>query len=330
MKPILRMQMSGAPPAIQEVMMRAAALNGGELTIGALRALSPFEENAQRVIDQAVVRVGTNRLVVAADLLAMGLTYPLPNALSIMELQWEQESKTGGAQRTMSPAARGEYQIVARRPKRVPIYLTTDDFSVGIRVYLMGQRLGTPIDTSLVESATRRVNEAVEDSTLNGGITVDGYTTPGLLNAPNANTQSMTSNWNLAATTGAQIFADVEAGIGKLQADNKFGPYGLYTSTTAGNNLDNDFKANSDLTIRQRLLQIPTIASIKTADQLPTGTAILVQLSSDVVDMIDGQRPVTIPWTSADGFTLYWMVMAIMVPRVRDDYDGNSGVVIFS
>jgi hypothetical protein len=41
-----------------------------------------------------------------------------------------------------------------------------------------------------------------------------------------------------------------------------------------------------------------------------------------------GQAPTVIPWTSADGFTLYWMVMAIVVPRVRSDFDGNSGIVV--
>ena len=42
----------------------------------------------------------------------------------------------------------------------------------------------------------------------------------------------------------------------------------------------------------------------------------------------DGQPPTVIPWTSLDGFTLYWLVMAIMIQRVRSDYDGNSGIYL--
>jgi uncharacterized linocin/CFP29 family protein len=303
-------------------------MSGGELSIASLRALSPFEENAQRIIDQTVVRVGVNRLVIAADLLAMGLTYPVANPMSVMEVQWEQISKTGGAQRTMSPSARGENQMPDRRPKRVPLYLTTDDFSVGIRSFQMSQRIGTPIDTSLVEDATRRVNEAIEDSVINGAGQVDGYSVPGILNAPNANVQQMTANWNSA--TGDQIFGDVESAIGKLQADFKFGPYGVYTGTTVGNALDKDFKSLGTLTIRQRLLQIPTISSIKTADQLPANTVVVLQLTSDVLDLVTGLSPTVVPWTSIDGFTLFWMVMAILVPRVKDDYDGNSGICILN
>jgi hypothetical protein len=62
------------------------------------------------------------------------------------------------------------------------------------------------------------------------------------------------------------------------------------------------------------------------ADQLPTGTAVLVQTTSDVIDVINGFSPVVVPWVSPDGWTLNWVVMAIVVPRTRDDYDGNSGI----
>lgn len=332
---------SGSPAPIQAAMLRAAQMNGGELTVASLRALSPFEENAQKFIDQAVVRVGLNRLVLAADIMAAGLTFPLANPLSIMEVQWEQISKAGGAQRTMSPSARGENNLPDRRQKRIPIYCTTDDFSIGIRSFQMSQRIGTPIDVTLVEEATRRVNEAVEDAALNGAVQVDGYATYGILNAPNANAQALSTDWTQAApvlgTFGPAVLADVLAMIGKAQADNKFGPYNLYVGTLAGNNLENDFKANGDLTIRQRLEQIEAGGrnlQVRVADQMPgsaTGVqCALVQMTSDVVDMIDGQRPTVIPWTSVDGMTLYWMVLAILCPRVRDDYDGNSGIVVGS
>lgn len=329
---------AASPTTINGAMMRAAQLNGGELSVASLRALSPFEENAQKFIDQAVVRVGLQRLVFAADIMAAGLTFPLTNPLSIMEVQWEQISKVGGAQRTMSPSARGENGLPDRRQKRIPIFCTTDDFSIGIRSFQMSQRIGTPIDVTLVEEATRRVNEAIEDAALNGAIQVDGYTTPGLLNAPNANTQALSVDWTAApvlGTTGPAMLADVLNMVGKAQADFKFGPFNLYVGTIAGNNLENDFKANGELTIRQRLEQISAGGrniQVRVADQFPgasTGTqCALVQMTSDVVDMIDGQRPTVIPWTSVDGLTLYWMVLAIMVSRVRDDYDGNSGIVL--
>jgi hypothetical protein len=311
----------------------------GELSIPALRALSPLSDKAQVMVDQAVVEVGLERLSFVADIMAAGLVYKLTDPLSVTQVEWESSNKVGGAQRTMTPSARGEFQMPDRTIHRVPIYLTTDDFSVGIRTLKMSQRVGQPLDTSLIKSATRRVNEALEDAAINGATTLDGeplvsggYDAPGLLNAPNANYEAITvADWT-TAPNGANVLADVLSMIGKAQADRKYGPYNLYVGTIIGNALETDFSsAKGDNSIRQRLEQIKAGGRnlmVRTTDAMPAGTVALVQMTSDVIEIIDGQPPTVIPWTSLDGFTLYWLVMAIMVPRVRSDYDGNSGIVI--
>jgi len=315
----------GAPNHIAQALLRS------NLSINGLRTLSPLSDKAQVLVDRAVVDVGLERLVIAADVMAAGLTFPLTDPLSVTQVEWELISKTGSAQRTMSPSARGENQQPDRIIKRVPVYLTTDDFSVGIRTLRMSQRVGIPIDTTLVSQATRRVNEAIEDSFINGAATVGGYATPGLVNAPNANTQALTlSAWD-ASTVGDTILNETLAMIAKLQGDFKFGPYNMYVPTAVGNYLETDFKANGPLTIKQRLQQIEAGGRnliIRTADQLPANTVVFMQMTNDVIDVVDGQAPTVIPWTSIDGFTLYWMVMAIQIPRVKTDYDGNSGICI--
>lgn len=317
---------------LQAALLRAAEMTG-ELSIASLRALSPLSDKAQVLVDRAVLSVGLQRLVVAADVMAAGLTYPLTDPLSVTQLEWESISKTGGAQRTMNPSARGEFQLPNRTINRLPIYLTTDDFSLGIRTLKMSQRVGTPLDTTLVEQATRRVNEAIEDAMINGaGLNVGGYGAPGILNAPNANTYDITTNWN-TTITGDAIRVDVMAMISLLQGDLKYGPYNLYVGTAYGNALTADFKANGDKSIIARLQEIQAGGRgliIKVADQMPTTTVALVQMTDDVVQMVVGQPPTVIPWTSLDGFTLFWLVMAIMVQRVRSDYDGNSGIVVGS
>lgn len=317
---------------IQGALLRALDKTG-ELSIPALRSLSPLSDKAQVLVDRAVVNVGLQRLVITADIMAAGLTYNLTDPLSVTQVEWESVSKTGGAQRTMNPSARGEFQLPDRKINRVPVYLTTDDFSLGIRTLKMSQRVGQPLDTTLVEQATRRVNEAIEDATINGaGLNVGGYTAPGLLNAPNANTYTIVKPWNTTAV-GDEIRKDVMNMIGVLQGDLKYGPYNLYVSTLYWNALTADYKLNGDKSIITRLREIEAGGrnlDIKVADQLPTGTVILMQMTSDVVEIINGQPPTVIPWTSLDGFTLFWLVMAIIVPRVRSDYDGNSGIVIGS
>lgn len=317
----------------------------GELSIGALRALSPLSDKAQVMVDKAVVEVGLERLTVAADLMSLGLTYPISDPLSVTHLEWETINKVGHAQRSMTPSARGENQLPDRQIKRLPIYLTTDDFSINIRTLRTSERSGQPLDLSLVKQATRRVNESIEDAVLNGATTLDGedlsvggYSAPGILNAPNANTHELSVDWtgpNNIGTTGPAMVQDVLDMIAKLQADHKYGPYTLYVGTKVGTVLEGDFKVNTSDTIRQRLERINAGGRnlvVRVADRMPgasTGTQVaLVQMTSDVVELVVGQQPTVIPWTSLDGFTMHWLVMAVMVPRVRCDYNGNSGICL--
>jgi len=301
------------------------------------RALAPLQDKAQVLIDKAVVEVGLQRLTLVADLLARGLTYNLTDPLSVAQLEWNSSNKVGAAQRTMSPSSRGENKMPIVTPNRLPIYLTTDKFEIDIRTLKMSQRIGTPLDTSLVKSCTRSVNEAIEDAAINGATTLDGqaltvagYSAPGILNAPNANTQALTTAAWSTAPVGSTVFDETMLMIAKEQGDKKFGPYVMYVPTNVGNALDKDYNSGSSnpITIRQRLLQINNLTDIHVADLMPTNRVALIQMTSDVIDVVVGQYPTVIPWTSLDGFMIHNLVMAIMIPRVRSDYDGNSGICI--
>ncbi len=301
------------------------------------RSLAPMQDKAQVLIDKAVVEVGLQRLTLVADLLARGLTYTLTDPLSVSQLEWNQQNKIGAAQRTMSPAARGENKLPIITPNRLPIYLTTDQFEIDIRTLKTSQRMGTPLDTSMVKACTRAVNEAIEDAAINGATTLDGqdltvagYTAPGIVNAPNANAQTLTAAAWSTVPVGVTVFNETMLMITKEQADKKFGPFVMYVPTVVGNALDTDYNSatSNPITIRQRLLQITSITDIKVADLMPATKVALVQMTSDVVDIVVGQTPTVIPWTSLDGFMIHNLVMAIMIPRVRSDYDGNSGVCI--
>lgn len=340
----------GANP-LQAVIMRSLQESGGwsvkamrkpgfkmlEAVENEFRAMAPLTEKAQVVIDRAVVQVGQQRLTFVADLIAAGLTYNLTDPLSVSQLEWYSSDKVGAAKRTMSPSARGERKMPTLSPNRLPIYLTTDDFSIDIRTLKQSQRVGMPIDTTLVMQCTRSVNEAIEDAAINGASTLDGqdlqvagYKAPGILNAPNAETQALTTAAWTTAPVGATVFNETMLMIAKLQGNNKYGPYRLYVPTVVGNGLGADYASASanPITIRQRLLQIEGLEAIRVADKMPPNRIALVQMTSDVVDVVVGQEPTVIPWTSLDGFMIYNLVMAIVIPRVRSDSNNDSGIAI--
>lgn len=301
------------------------------------RAAAPLVEKAQVVIDNAVVEVGQQRLTLVADLMAAGLTYTLNDPLSVPYLEWYSSDKVGAAKRTMSPDARGERKMPSLSPNRLPIYLTTDDFSIDIRTLKMSQRAGLPLDTTLVRHCTRSVNEAIEDAAINGATTLDGqdlqvggYKAPGILTAPGAEAETLTTAAWSTVPVGATVFTELMKMIVKLQANGKYGPYRLYVPTTVGNGLSADYNSGSanPTTIQNRLLQIEGLEAIRVADKLPSNKVALIQMTSDVIDVVVGQSPTVIPWTSLNGFHIYNLVMAIIVPRVRSDINGDSGIAI--
>ncbi len=299
-------------------------------SIAEMRHLAPLPKDAQELIDRAVIQVGLDRLVVVADLLAEGLTFPIPDPLSVMEVTWESEALIGHAIRTMQPSARGERQLPDRKIERIPIYATIDDFSFDARLLRASQRAGTPIDISMVAQATRRVNESIEDAAINGaGITVTGNDAPGLLNAPGVNTITLTQTWTTA--TGAQILGDVLDSADELRDVRRFGPYNIYIPTAYGNAINADFKAESDKTIRMRLEELEyggRNLRVRVADFLPDDTVVMLQMTSDIIDVITGQQPTAVSWQDGPGWQRFFAIISFMVPRVKVDYDGNSGIVV--
>jgi hypothetical protein len=333
---------SDASPLADSVLR--ALEQGGDFDVPSLRAqgfraLTPMIDKANIAMDRAVIKVGLQRLTFVADLLSEGLTYNLPDPLSVTLLEWQKTGRVGAAYRTMTPSSRYENKLPQMLPARLPIYLTMDGFDLDIRTLKVSQRMGTPLDTTLIEACTRAVNEAIEDAAINGTTTLDGqdlvvtgYNAPGLLNAPNANQQVLTiSAWTGAAPNGTVVQQEILAMITKLQNDKKYGPYNLYVPPSVSIPLNMDFKANGNDSIYQRLLEINVGSRnlrIRPTDMMPANKVALVQMTSDVIEIVDGQRPTVIPWTSLNGFKVHNVVMGIMVPRVRSDMDGNSGICI--
>lgn len=300
-------------------------------SIDQLRSLAPLPKDAQELLDAQVIQVGLERLTLVKDLLSRGLRYPVTDPLSVMEVYWEKVSRSGGAHRTMLPDARGERQLADRSGQRIPLFATFDDFSFHVRTLRASERAGAPLDTSGAAASTRTVNEAVEDQAINGaGISIDGNAAPGILTESNVNSTVYLDSeaWTAAGHSGEDIIVDLLAMIDALQADKKYGPYGLYLPTTYGVEIAKDFKSATSGTTRERIESIEEIEAIRVADMLPTDRVAMIQLTSDVIDVVDGQQPTLISWSDGPGMNFSFMILAFQVVRVKSDYDGNSGIVV--
>ena len=303
-------------------------------SVAAMRAASPLPKNSQELIDREVINVGLQRLVLAADLLADGLAYSLAEPLSVMQLTQEKASKSHTARRTMTPGSAGENAIQDRRTYTIPIYATVSDFNLNIRTLLASQKFGAPLDVSGIGQATRRVNESIEQSCFSGaGFAVDGFNTYGVLTHPDVNTYTFIDSeaWTAAGHSGEDILEDVATMAQRLQDEFYFGPYNLYIPAGYSKELNADFKANSDKSTLTRLQELTyggRNLRVRVADMLPANTCVMVQMTNDVIDIVNGQEPTALSWESPNGMERFFHILAFMIPRVKSNYDGGCGVIV--
>ncbi len=69
------------------------------------------------------------------------------------------------------------------------------------------------------------------------------------------------------------------------------------------------------------------IEAVITLDYLTGYQAILVQLTPDVIREVVGMDVTTLQWELHGGMEIRFKVMAIMVPQIRSDINGNTGIV---
>jgi hypothetical protein len=146
-----------------------------------------------------------------------------------------------------------------------------------------------------------------------------GYTTH-----PNRNTVAAAGDFG----TISNIWPTVNSMVAAAEADHYYGPYGLYVAGDQYAEMRNIYSDGSGQSAMQRCLDsIPQLRFIKPADVLTSGTLVLVTLVRDVVDLALAQDIVPIEWETKGGLVQNFIVMCAMVPRVKADADGHSGIV---
>lgn len=297
--------------------------------VNSLRTLGTLRKDEWIHFDNALVEIARPNLIAANDLMSRGLSFNLPNALGSTRIEWERISDMDPAAVSMSGISESQNDRVVYDLDGMPVPIIHKDFNINIRALEASRRNGMPLDTTQVRLATRKVAEQIEGMIFNGASVLGtnnmiyGYT-----NAVYRNTGALTASW--ATATGAQIVADVLAMVQASINDNMNGPWVIYCSTLAFNNLSNDYKAESDKTIMQRIKEIPGILDVRPTTYLPVKQVVMVQMTSDVIDLVNGIPPTIVEWSSHGGMVMHFKVLAIMLPRVRNDQLNQSGIMHFT
>lgn len=324
-----KLNLNGARPfrdadGHSKIIIVNSAGQAGKLKINA-SALLRYDE--WKDIDRTVIEAGLQRMPALNDLRSRGLTHSLGSIGQTVSM-WETLNDMTPAGIAMSAITRGEKDTPSYGNNSVPVPIVFKEFSLELRRLEASRRFGAGLDVLGAEIAGRLVGERSEQMLFSGaGVQVDGATIYGYINHPNRNTVTLSENWDAVGKTGEEIIADVQAMLAAARADRYYGPYMLYIPSLYEGVLDNDYRANDDRTVRQRIMALSGIGGIQVADYLPANNVVMVQLTRDVVDLAIAQDITTVQWSILGGMQEEFKVMAVWVPRVKAGPAGQSGIV---
>ncbi len=311
---------------------RAAMRAGEQPNIAHLRTLDTLRKDEWKTFDQVLIEEATIRLKGVADLRAAGLVRTVPNGLGKTVYEYEKVTDMNPAQTSMDGLTRTENDRLEFTLAQLPMPITHKDFNINLRTLMASRSSGEALDTTQIRMAGRLIAEQVENMLFNGGRQFGGLPIYGYRTHPNRNTVAFgtNGNWVQVAKTGENMVADIQTLKGLAEVDRMYGPFHVYLPANYSVVVDNDYKANSDKTIRQRIMEIDGIRGISVSDQLPANNIVLVQMTPDVVVLVEGAPLQTVQWDVEGGFQINFKGMTIQVPLVRADAQGRSGIVHMS
>lgn len=294
-------------------------------------ANSTLRYDEYKEFDKVVLRVARDRLGLVADIRGSGLEKVIPNGMGKTVLQHETMTDPGEAGMSMDALVDQPQVRPLFNTAFLPLPIVHADFSFSLRDIMASRNGDTPLDTTGAEIAARRVAERIEQQFIGGtayDYTWGGGTIQGITTFTNRNTKTITSPAASGWTPATLVQQILQAKL-QLHQDNQFGSFRLYAAQAWDVYLDDDYSTQyPGVTLRDRLLKIDGLSSIRTLDYL-TGTydMVLVQMVQDTIRAVVGMEMQTVQWESKGGLQKHFKVMAIIVPQIRADASGQCGIV---
>lgn len=280
------------------------------------------------VIDQAVLDVFKDPPIGIDDLRNAGLVKPLGGLGAIISTYQQLSDMTDADVSMDVTPKKGESDRVEFTDVSVPVPIISKPFTLSLRHLEASRRSGEGLDTIQIRTATRKVREKAENILFNGSTKqLQSYKIYGYTTAPHRLTKTA------AAWGGGDFGTDTNAHktlVGMIKNLNEIGfrgPFGVYVS---GNQyaellaLTGTNKSETQLSVILRT--IPDLLWVKRSYELADGKLIMVQMTSDVVDLAIGQDIIPVQWTEQGGMLVEFKVMTAMVPRIKYDAEDQCGI----
>jgi uncharacterized linocin/CFP29 family protein len=305
---------------------------GGVLNMRQLRSFETLPREAWEEIDDTVIRTAKENLVGIADLNANPQTNKFYDGMSSSIYTHKRTSEIGVASVGVNPDKSSDSAILEMSDLSVPMLVTWKDFTLNTNQVAMANRIGLPLGFTLVEEATRSVARKLEENLFTGQFAANSATMYGYTTFPDRQTHTISTSW--ATATPEEIVEDVNAMMSLSMQQNHFGPWMLYIPWQYQVRLNQDYLVTTNNypgvgSIRERMMQLPGLIDIRVSYYCPNDTAILVEMTSDTVVLINGMPIRALAWEppGIPNWEHKFKVMTITVPLLISDYKGQCGIV---
>lgn len=309
---------------------RTRVLANGKTVVEAITTNAPstLTYDGWKTFDDVVVETIRERLMLVANIRRVS-AFNLPQGMAHIALQQQTLGDITRATVSMDPSRRSETDRPTSDTSLLPLPIVHKDFDFPWREVLASRigRVPLPLDDTSLRLGAQVVAEEVERLAIGAEtFTANGGTVYGLINLP---TRAIKTNMTVpTGSNGTTVLADWLTLRQMLVDDNHHGPFDVYVNSQWSAFLDDEFKTNSDRTLRERLLAIEGIDSITTLDLLPSTKyhVVFVEKKATTARMIVGFDAMPVQWESAGGMMRHYKIMAMLIPQIRGDTAGNSGV----
>lgn len=285
-------------------------------------------------LEDQIIEAARERLVIVEDMQAAGLTYNVGGLGTIIS-EWETASEITDAQITMDGETVNDKDRQAFGLNGVPIPVIQKDFTIGERMLLASRQRGAALDVTTGTEAARAVARKSEHMVFFGAnigasnSAGTSYSIPGLTTFADRETFTI-SDWSDTSTpiTPETIFSEILQMVAKMETEQRsFGPFDIYIPGVYASRFREDFKANSDKTLMERVTDEDVINRVRVSDVLTDGNVVMIEPNRRYLDLAVAADVTTVQWQSGSGFTNHFKTYAAWAPRLKSDYDGRTGIM---
>ena len=280
-----------------------------------------------KAFDNVIEPLVRQRTSVFQKLVAMTPPMVMNDAMNHTVLQWQLRDNFGQAQISMDPARRTTTEQGNYDTRYMPLPIIHSDFSFSLRDLLISRNGGPGLDTTAMQEAAFAIAEKVERLTIGleetcyfGG----GYIY-GLTNHPDRMTATLTDPEDDAWTV--ELFCNELVDLTTTMYNaRRYGPYHVLYGAGWMSYMQRRYNEFDSTTLANAVRKLDRIASFEQADFLTGLQLIIIEPQAKFVRAVIGMNPTPIQWSNTP-FDVQMKLMAILLPQIRDDYNGDTGIL---